>query len=170
MAPVATSHDSQSAKQMPVSATCQSSPGMRIGASLSGSAARASGIANIARSAAVTKSPRFFMGFLRSGCSGDVVVSRVKHPTATQPPKTSRPDRRPIRPPHGEPEAGGIGEGEFFGQVLIEVHAPAGLFADVHVAVFHGGAAGEHVAGLAVEVDGFLNAEVVDGQVEVGVA
>jgi hypothetical protein len=55
------------------------------------------------------------------------------------------------------------------GQLFVEVHAETGGLVDIQVAFLEGGRAGEDLAGPLVEGDTLLNAEVPDGQVQVGV-
>src|SRR4051812_3755379 len=64
---------------------------------------------------------------------------------------------------------GGVAAGEVGGEGVVEVDAPAGFFVGVGVAGFDGGHAGEHVGFGGAAGGPFLDAEVVQGDVEVDV-
>src|SRR4051812_49827051 len=80
---------------------------------------------------------------------------------------TLRPYRGAIAPPHRLPISGMFRQRVLFRLLLVEVHAPARSFVQDRVAVFQRVRAGEDFARRVVECERFLDAEIVDIQVEV---
>src|ERR1043165_9184533 len=68
-----------------------------------------------------------------------------------------------------EPVARRLGQRKLLCQLFVQINPPAGRFGHVHVAVLDRRQAGKDVLRGLVELDRFLNAEIVYGQIQVGV-